>query len=160
MSNSIRILLGITCAAVAALAHARDAVESLNLSTPHFFVTLVPHRGDSEWVPGFDQGDFGAPMLRLAAPRRSRLEFAVQQRDFLTSGDQLQLRLASDAHVVAQLLSGGELSGEEEGMIAMLGVASRLKLSYSNGPWNFSLGATRKLGNGQVNARLSFAVRF
>jgi hypothetical protein len=163
MLNLVRSLLGIALAAAAAVAQARDVrgAESLDLKTPRFFITLVPQRANIDLVPGFGETPSAIPALKLTAPRRSRLEFAIQQRDVFASGDQLQLRLASDAHVVAQLLSGGKFSGaDEEGMLAMLGAASRLRLSYSLGPWSLALGATRKLGAGEVNARIAFSVRF
>ncbi len=164
MLNLVRALLAMALAASAAATHARnpgDAGDALDLTTPRFFVTIVPHRADIDSLPGFSESPAPIPTLKFTAPRRGRLEFAVQQRDVFAAGDQLQLRLASDAHVVAQLLSGGRFSGaEEEGMLAMLGVASRLRLSYSNGPWSLSLGATRKLGNGEFAARISYAVRF
>jgi hypothetical protein len=161
-----RVLLGILLAAAAASSHAgsgHNADVPVDLSMPRVSVTLVPDNPDVRPASGLRSNliDSGSPLrLSLQAPRRKRLEVAINQRDVFAPGDRLQLRLASDAHLVAKLLSRGEFSGAEESMVAFLGFASRLRLSYSNGPWDFSLGATRRLGDGQVKARLTYTVRF
>jgi hypothetical protein len=150
--------------ATAARAGVQDAAPPATLAAaPRMYVTLVPRAGEvdevtrlAEYSPSF------RPSLNLAllTTRRNRLEFSLAQRDVLTRGDRLQLRLASDAHVVAQLLSGGQFSEADDSWIAVLGLASRVRLSYTNGPWELSVSARRTLSDGSVRARFSYHVRF
>src|SRR6185503_5386650 len=77
------------------------------------YVTLAPRSADEEEGPRWLEGGSTirpALNLSLRTMRRNRLAFAMTHRDVLFEGDQLQLRLASDAHIVAQLLSGGAFS--------------------------------------------------
>jgi hypothetical protein len=165
MLTICRFFLGVLMLATAAAPQARserDRIQPIDLSTPRFIVNLVPHYADGDSVSAFQpHPQVSQSTLPLKVLRRNRLEFAIQQRDLFASGDRLQIRLASDAHVVAQLLSHGQLSGvEEESMVAILGLASRVRVNYDNGPWDLSLGATRRLGEGHFKARLSYTLRF
>jgi hypothetical protein len=132
-------------------------------ATSRIFVTLAPHTADDDFEPRWINGVSTlqpALNLPLLAARRNRLEFSLAQRDVLAHGDRLQLRLASDAHILAQLLSGGQFSDIDDSWIAAVGLASRVRLSYTNGPMEFSVTARHKLGNSDMQARLSFGVRF
>lgn len=127
------------------------------------YVTLVPRSAEDELGPRWIERSPGVqPSLNLSlrTTRRNRLEFALATRDLLAEGDQLRLRLASDAHIVAQLLSGGAFSEVDDSWIAVLGLASRFRLSYNNGPWELSVSARRKLGDGNLRARFFYKVRF
>ena len=68
--------------------------------------------------------------------------------------------LVSDTHVLAQLLSGGQFSEVDDSWIAALGLASRVRLSYTNGPMEFTLSAKHKFGESDVQARLTLGLRF
>lgn len=127
------------------------------------YVTLVPRSAEDEFGPRWIEGSpriHPSLNLSLRTSRRNRLEFALATRDLLSEGDQLRLRLASDAHIVAQLLTGGAFSEVDDSWIAVLGLASRFRLSYNNGPWELSVSARRKLGDGNLRARFSYKVRF
>jgi hypothetical protein len=133
------------------------------MPTSRIYVTLVPRSADPDdgtrWINGVPTVQ---PSLNLSirTSRRNRLEFALTRRDLISEGDQLRLRLASDAHIVAQLLSGGAFSEVDDTWIAVLGLASRMRLSYNNGPWEFSLSARHRFGDGAVRARLTYGFRF
>jgi hypothetical protein len=132
-------------------------------ATSRIYVTLVPRSADEDegtrWLEG---GSTIRPALNLSlrTMRRNRLAFAMTHRDVLFEGDQLQLRLASDAHIVAQLLSGGAFSDADDSWIAVLGLASRFRLSYTSGPWQLSVSARHKFGDGDVKARLTYGFTF
>lgn len=130
-------------------------------SSPRVFVTLTPYAADAR--PGFDQYPSAEPPalnFALQTVRRNRLEFALVRQGVIASSDRLQIRLASDAHLVAQLLSGGRFSEADDSWIAVLGLASRVRLSYTLGPWDLSVSARRKLGESDVRARFSYKVWF
>jgi len=133
------------------------------VSNARVYVTLVPRGTEPEDQPHWiDRSFLSRPALDLTMPtaRRNRLEFSILQRDVLARGDVLQLRLASDAHILAQLLSGGQFSDQDDSWIAILGLASRLKLSYTNGPWELSISARHRFAEGNARARLAYVVRF
>jgi hypothetical protein len=161
-----RFLLGmlLLIAAGTALAAPPDTPAPLALTAnSRIYITLVPRSADDDfgprWIDGTPTGSSLNFSLRTA--RRNRLEFALSERDVLARGDQFQLRLASDAYALAQVLSGGQFSEIDDGWLAVLGVASRVRLSYTNGPVEFSLSAKRKLGEASdLRARLSLGVRF
>lgn len=164
---SIRLILVLlTLLATAGVADAaayEETVGQVTLpSASRIYVTLVPRSADVEDGPRWLEGSTIRPALNLSlrSTRRNRLTFAMTHRDLLIEGDQLQLRMASDAHIVAQLLTGGQFSDADDSWIAVLGLASRFRLSYTAGPWELSLSARRKLGDGNVRARFSYAVRF
>ncbi|HTT11181.1 MAG TPA: hypothetical protein VMG60_09855 [Burkholderiaceae bacterium] len=166
MPSICRILLGVLLltAAGAAVAAPPESVPQLTLgSTSRIYVTLVPRTADDDFEPRWINGATTVPSsLNLSMPvaRRNRLEFSLTERDVLARGDRLQLRLASDAHILAQLLSGGQFSEVDDSWIAALGLASRLRLSYTSGPMELSVSARHKLGENDLQARLSFGVRF
>jgi len=159
-----RLFAAILLLAATSLAQAAGNELSLQLpfvSTPRVFVTLTPYSFDPR--PGFDP--YATPPhprwnFPLQTTRRNRLEFAIVRHGVLADTDRLQVRLASDAHVFAQLLSGGRFSENDDSWIAVLGLASRVRLSYTNGPWDLSVSARRKLGDSDVRARLSYKLRF
>jgi hypothetical protein len=133
-------------------------------ATSRTFVTLVPHSAEPD-DPDWRGGQVIAPSapglkLPLDVARRNRLEFSLTHTDLIAQGDRLRLRMASDAHVIAQLLTGGQFSEADDSWIAVLGIASRVRLSYDLGPWEFTVSARRKLGESDVRARLSYAIRF
>jgi hypothetical protein len=165
--RSVRqILLGVLLlgAAGATFAAPPESTPQMALgATSRIFVTLVPHTTDDDFEPRWINGYAAlqpALNLPLLAARRNRLEFSLMQRDVLARGDRLQLRLASDTHVLAQLLSGGQFSDIDDSWIAAVGLASRVRLSYTNGPMELSVVARQKLGNTDMQARLSFGARF
>jgi hypothetical protein len=165
MPSVRQFLLGILLLAAASAAGAAspEALPQLTLAaTSRVYITLVPRTADDDFGPRWLEGDATQPSLNLAlrTARRNRLEFSLSQRDVLAQGDRLQLRLASDAHVVAQLLSGGAFSELDDSWIAVLGLASRVRLSYTNGPVEFSVSAKRKFGEGAVKAQLTIGTRF
>ena len=166
MPSIHQLLLGILLSTAAGLVSAAkdDTAAPVTLvATSRIYVTLVPRSADTDDTPRWIDSSSGvrpALNLSLRTTRRNRMEFSIGRRDLLADGDQLQLRLASDAHVVAQLLSGGQFSEEDDSWIAVLGLASRFRLSYNNGPWELSLSARRKLGDGNVRARFSYGIRF
>jgi hypothetical protein len=149
----------------AAQAAPQDAPAAVTLAaTSRVYVTLVPRTAEPDEVGGH-RGDSLSPgqaylNLPLSAARRNRLEFSLTRTDVVAQGDRLQLRLASDAHVIAQLLTGGQFSEADDSWIAMLGLASRVRLSYQLGGWELSVSARRKFGEGDVRARLAYAIRF
>jgi hypothetical protein len=164
---SIRpLLLGILLLSAVGLAKAAapDAQGQVTLAaTSRIYVTLVPRSAETDDGPRpIEASSAVRPALNLSlrATRRNRLEFALATNGILTDGDQLKLRLASDAHIVAQLISGGQFSEVDDSWIAVLGLASRFGLSYNNGPWELSLSARRKLGDGNLRARFSYSIRF
>jgi hypothetical protein len=166
MPSVRQVFLGIlllTTVGVAGAASSEVPGQVTWAATSRIYVTLVPHTADPDdsvrWVEGSSTLQ-PALNLSLRTTRRNRLAFSLSQRDVLTQGDELQLRLASDVHIVAQLLSGGQFSEADDSWIAVLGLASRLRFAYTNGPWEFSLSARRKFGNGDVKARLSYGVHF
>jgi len=163
-----RIILGtllLLIAAGAVAAAPPDSPAPLALSAnSRIYITLVPHSADDDfgprWIGGSPTGS-SSLNFSLRTARRNRLEFALSERDVLARGDLLQLRLASDAYAIAQVLSGGQFSEIDDGWIAILGLASRVRLSYTNGPMEFSLSAKRKLGEAsELRARLSLGARF
>ena len=166
MPSMRQILLAMLLLTVARMAGAApaDAGAPVTLAaTSRIFVTLVPHSADLDDLPHWTPDPATvrpALNLSLRSTRPNRLEFSLSQRDVLGQGDMLQLRLASDAHIVAQLLSGGQFSEADDSWIAVLGLASRVRLSYTNGPWELSVSAKRKFGDGDVRARLSYGYRF
>jgi len=157
------MLLLIAAGAVVAAPPETPAPLALTANS-RIYITLVPRSADDDFGPRWiEGGPTGSSSLNFAlrTARRNRLEFALSERDVLARGDQLQLRLASDAYALAQVLSGGQFSEIDDGWIAVLGLASRVRLSYSNGPMEFSLSAKRKFGEASdVRARLSLGVRF
>lgn len=167
MPSIRRLLGGVLLVAGASAVHAapQDDPAPITLAaTSRTFVTLVPRSAEPDEL-GWRAGDaiaLSTPALKLplGAARRNRLEFALTRTDVVAQGDRLRLRLASDAHVIAQLLTGGRFSEEDDSWIAMLGFASRVRLSYDLGPWEFTVSARRKLGDGHVRARLAYAIRF
>jgi hypothetical protein len=157
-------VLILASAGKAGAANSEEAVGQLRLAaTSRIYVTLVPRAAEEDDGPRWLEG---APTVRpalnlpLRSIRRNRLTFSMTHRDVLVEGDQLQLRLASDAHIVAQLLSGGAFSEADDSWIAVLGLASRFRLSYTSGPFELSVSARRKFGDGSVRARLSYNLRF
>jgi hypothetical protein len=159
-----RVLLGILLLSAARMAAAstEPAAPVTLAATSRIYVTLVPRTADddeSRWTDRTPQMRTGLN-LTLRTTRRNRLEFSLLRRDVLAEGDRLQLRMASDAHIVAQLLSGGAFSEADDSWIAVLGLASRFRLSYTNGPWELSISAKRKFGEGDLKARLTYGFRF
>jgi hypothetical protein len=165
-SIRLRVVTGILlliAGTAAAAAVPDDGTPVLLPGAARVYVTLVPQGIDPRGGQhGVDLSLAARPALNLSlrTSRRNRLEFSLGRHDVLDAGDHLQIRLASDAHVIAQLLSGGRFSQEDDSWIAILGLSSRLKLSYDNGPWQFSLTACRQFGGAKVRARLTYAVRF
>lgn len=167
MPSIRRLLWGVLLLLGAAAADAApaDAPVVLKLgATSRTFVTLVPRSAEPDEI-GWQPGDWIAlnrPALNLplGTVRPNRLEFSLTHTDVIASGDRLRLRLASDAHLIAQLLSGGQFSDAGDSWIAMLGFASRVRVSYDLGPWELSISARRKFGEGDVRARLAYAIRF
>lgn len=169
--NTRRWLGGFVLALCASLgaapvhAASQDTPALFTLSqSPRIYVTLVPRAAEPDepaWH-GLDATDATRQRLKLPLQpvRRNRLEFALTYNDVVASGDRLRMRLASDAHIIAQLLSGGQFSSEDDSWIAMLGFASRVKLSYDYGGWELSISARRKLGESDVRARFGYALRF
>ena len=161
-----QLIAGILLLATACVARAGALDEQGQLTlaaTSRMYVTLVPRSAEPDDVPHWvDAFPSTQPSLNLSlrTSRRNRLEFSLSQHDVLADGDRLQLRLASDAHILAQLLSGGQFSEADDSWIAVLGLASRARLSYNNGPWELSLSARRRFGDGDVRARLSYSIRF
>jgi hypothetical protein len=159
-----RIVLGMLLLSVAKLAVAStEPTAPVTLAaTSRIYVTLVPRTADDDDTRLLDS----TPQMRsglnltLRTTRRNRLEFSLLRRDVLAEGDKLQLRMASDAHIVAQLLSGGAFSEADDSWIAVLGLASRFRLSYTNGPFELSISAKRKFGDGDLKARLTYGFRF
>jgi len=161
-----RILLAILLLAATGATRAAppESAPQMTLgSTARLYITLVPRTTDDDFEPRWISGapTFPASLnLSMPAARRNRLEFALTERDVLAHGDRLQLRLASDTHVLAQLLSGGQFSDVDDSWIAALGLASRVRLSYTNGPMEFTLSAKHKFGESDVQARLTLGLRF
>src|SRR5438552_14634509 len=119
MPSIHRVVLAVLLLSAVVQAHAAalDAAAPVNLAvTSRIYVTLVPHNPDDDAPRWIEASSVAAPALNLAlrTARRNRLEFSLAQRDLLTQGDQLQLRLASHAHLMAQLLSGGQFSEEDD----------------------------------------------
>lgn len=163
-SRCCRFFAAILLLAAAGLAHAMGDAVSLRVplaATPRVFVTLTPYAAESA-PRSFDLYPEPRPgwAFPLRPQRRNRLEFAIVRHGVLASNDRLQLRLASDAHVFAQLLSGGRFSETDDSWLAVLGLASRVRLSYTNGPWDLTVSARRKFGDSDVRARFSYKVRF
>jgi hypothetical protein len=134
------------------------------MASSRVYVTLVPRTAEPDEI-GWLHGDAivpNAPSLNLplGSVRRNRLEFSITRTDVLVRGDHLRLRLASDAHVIAQLLSGGQFSDADDSWIAMLGIASRVRITYDLGPWELSISARRKFGDADVRARFGYMLRF
>jgi hypothetical protein len=150
----------------AAAAHAapQDAPPTLTLSAAsRIYVTLVPRTAapDEDGWRGTDIASPSRPLnLSLAAVRRNRLEFSLTHTDVFARGDRLRLRLASDAHVIAQLLSGGQFSEADDSWIAVLGLASRVRVSYELGQWELAISARRKFGRGDARAHFGYSLRF
>jgi hypothetical protein len=162
-----QVLLGtlLLIAAKAVAAAPPDAPPPLGLTAnSRIYITLVPHGTEDDFGPRWIDGTSTVSSslnFSLRTVRRNRLDFALSERDVLARGDQLQLRLASDAYAIAQLLSAGQFSEVDDSWIAVVGFASRVRLSYTNGPLEFSLSAKRKLGEtSDVRARLSLGARF
>lgn len=163
--GTVVFAFGALFATVPALAAPQDAPALLTLAmSPRIFVTLVPRAAepDEPYWRGLDATDATRPRLKLPmrTVRPNRLEFSLVHTDVIANGDRLRLRMASDAHIVAQLLSGGQFSSEDDSWIAVLGFASRVKMSYDYGPWELSVSARRKFGDSDVRARFGYAVRF
>jgi hypothetical protein len=161
-----KILLALLLGAIAGAGQAQGTDEvpiTRSGSSPRIYITLVPRAAEAGFAPD-SWPHMAAERARLDLPirtsRRNRLAFSLVHRDILSRGDVLQLRLASDAHVLAQLLSGGQFSDADDSWIAVLGLASRVRLSYTNGPWSLSLTTRRKIGDSNVRARLNYTVRF
>jgi hypothetical protein len=157
-------VLLLASAGTACAERSEPAVGQVRLAaTSRIYVTLVPRSADDDegarWLEG---GSSIRPALNLSlrTTRRNRLAFAMTHRDVLFEGDLLQLRLASDAHVIAQLISGGAFSDADDSWIAMLGLASRFRLSYTSGPWQLSVSARHKFGDADVKARLTYGFAF
>jgi len=163
MRQMLLAILLLTAARMAGAAAAETVAPVTLAATSRIFVTLVPHTADLDDLPRWTPDPATvrpALNLSLRSTRPNRLEFSLSRRDLLGQGDLLQLRLASDAHIVAQLLSGGQFSEADDSWIAVLGLASRVRLSYTNGSWELSVSAKRKFGDGDVRARLSYGFRF
>jgi hypothetical protein len=162
-----RLLWGMLLVAGAGAVHAapQDALPLIRLAaTSRTFVTLVPHTAEPD-EPDWRGSQIIAPStpalkLPLDVARRNRLDFALTHTDLITRGDRLRLRMVSDAHVIVQLLTGGQFSEADDSWIAVLGIASRVRLSYELGPWEFTVSARRKFGESDVRARFSYAIRF
>ena len=161
-----QLIAGILLLATACVARAGgqdQPGQQVLAATSRMYVTLVPRSAEPDDVPRWiDAFPNTQPSLNLSlrTSRRNRLEFSLSQQNLLADGDVLQLRMASDAHILAQLLSGGQFSEVDDSWIAVLGLASRLRLTYNNGPWELSLSAKRRFGDGDVRARISYGIRF
>ncbi len=167
MPSIRRLLWVVLLVAGATSAHAapqaQDAPALMLATSSRTYVTLVPRTAEPDEY-GWRYTDIASPSrplnLAFGTVRRNRLEFSLTHTDVVARGDRLRLRLASDAHVIAQLLSGGQFSEADDSWIAMLGLASRVRVSYELGPWELSISARRKFGEGDVRARFAYAVRF